>query len=187
VELLLQEHDPEVRDRLIASSVRETARAGRLITELLQMARLDRAGPPTRAPGDIVALCEHELERARGFAPHLDIDLVGSSAPSGPVPIAADEVRDAVANMVDNARRHARQQVRVTVEEDDRFVTIRVDDDGPGVPERSEEVVFERFATLDGKGGSGLGLPIARAIARSHGGDLTYDDGGFVLRLAVSG
>lgn len=185
-ELLLQEEDPEVRDRLIAGCVRETARAGRLITGLLQMARLDRAGPPTRVPTDIVELCEGELERAQGLAPHLDIDLAGPSTPTAPLPIAADEVRDALANLIDNARRHARQAVRVTVDQDDAFVTIQVADDGPGVPEGAEDLVFERFSTLDSNGGSGLGLPIARGVARAHGGDVTYEDGRFVLRLSGS-
>lgn len=186
-ELLLQEDDPEVRDRLIANSVRETARAGRLITALLHMARLDRAEPPARVPSDIVALCSGELERARAFAPHLKIDLAASAAPRAPVPIATDELRDAVANLMDNARRHALRSVRMTLAADARCLTVEIDDDGPGIPPGAEELVFERFATLDGKGGSGLGLPIARAVARAHGGDLVYEDGRFVLRLPLAG
>jgi signal transduction histidine kinase len=56
-------------------------------------------------------------------------------------------------------------------------------DDGPGLPERVAERAFDPFVVLDGHGGSGLGLAIARGIARAHGGDLTYEDGRFVLRL----
>jgi len=57
-------------------------------------------------------------------------------------------------------------------------------DDGPGVPQEQREQVFERFASLDGQGGSGLDLPIARALARAMGGDLVYE-ADFVIRLPV--
>lgn len=56
--------------------------------------------------------------------------------------------------------------------------------DGPGVPEESREQVFARFVSLDGRGGSGLGLLIARPLARSVGGDLRYEEG-FVLELPL--
>ena len=52
------------------------------------------------------------------------------------------------------------------------------------MPER--ELIFERFASLDDKGGSGLGLPIARGVARAHGGDLVYTGSAFVLTLPLS-
>ena len=65
---------------------------------------------------------------------------------------------------------------------------IRVADDGPGLPKGQEEHAFERFVSLDGKGGCGLGLAIARDLSRAHGGDLVYDRsvGAFVLRLPVA-
>jgi signal transduction histidine kinase len=61
-------------------------------------------------------------------------------------------------------------------------VRVVVADDGPGVPDTEVEQVFARFVSLDGRGGSGLGLPIARSLARSMGGELRYDEG-FVLEL----
>ena len=61
---------------------------------------------------------------------------------------------------------------------------MRVSDDGPGVPEDARERVFDRFVSLDSRGGSGLGLPIARALARAMRGELGYEDG-FVLTLPV--
>jgi two-component system OmpR family sensor kinase len=63
---------------------------------------------------------------------------------------------------------------------------IVIADDGAGVPDENRERVFERFASLDDKGGSGLGLPIARGVARAHGGDLVYTGGAFELTLPVS-
>jgi signal transduction histidine kinase len=57
-----------------------------------------------------------------------------------------------------------------------------------GIGRLADDVVeraFERFVSLDRRGGSGLGLPIARSLARSHGGELTYEDGAFLVRLAL--
>lgn len=186
VELLLQESDPETRDRLIASAVRETARATRLITSLLHLARLDRDDTPTAAPTDLVALCRDEVERAAALAPHLDVQLADGTPSDQVAPVDPNRVREAVSNLVDNARRHAREQVRVSVDGDGAIVTIRVEDDGPGIPAGAERQVFERFSSLDGFGGSGLGLPIARGVAEAHGGELTLEDGAFVLRLPAS-
>ncbi len=58
-------------------------------------------------------------------------------------------------------------------------------DDGPGVPDEAVERMFERFVSLDGRGGTGLGLPIARSLARAQGGDLIYDKKGFLVLLSV--
>jgi signal transduction histidine kinase len=64
-------------------------------------------------------------------------------------------------------------------------LVISVHDDGPGLPEGARSAVFERFVSLDGHGGSGLGLPIARGLAEAQGGTLDYEDGSFVMRLPV--
>jgi two-component system, OmpR family, sensor kinase len=185
VEQLLKEEDAEMRDRLLAHTVRETARAGRLVTSLLHVARLDQGRPPTRVPTDLAELCADEVARAGNLAPHLDVRLDVRAAPEGPVPLDTDEIREAIANLVDNARRHARSVVEVGVAAVDGMAEVRVSDDGPGLREGAERLVFERFATLDGKGGSGLGLPIARGVARAHGGDVVHDKGVFTLRIPL--
>jgi two-component system, OmpR family, sensor kinase len=60
---------------------------------------------------------------------------------------------------------------------------VEVHDDGPGLDPATAERAFQRFASLDGGGGSGLGLPIARAVAEAHGGTLEHDGRAFVLCL----
>jgi two-component system osmolarity sensor histidine kinase EnvZ len=85
-----------------------------------------------------------------------------------------------LSNLVSNAFRHAKN-VRVTATHTRGFLTIIVDDDGPGIPLERREDVFKPFVRLDtarnqDSGGTGLGLSIARDIARSHGGDITLDD-----------
>jgi len=85
-----------------------------------------------------------------------------------------------LANLVGNASRFA-STVAITGHRDHRWLTVTVDDDGPGIPANLREDVFKPFLRLDDarnqdEGGTGLGLAIARDIARSHGGDITLGD-----------
>lgn len=85
-----------------------------------------------------------------------------------------------LANLVSNAGRHA-DTISITGHRDHRYLTVTIDDDGPGIPQNMREEVFKPFLRLDDarnqdEGGTGLGLAIARDIARSHGGDITLGD-----------
>ncbi|MFD0657499.1 sensor histidine kinase [Thermocatellispora tengchongensis] len=86
-------------------------------------------------------------------------------------------------NLLSNATRHATSRVTVTVTSCDRRAVVEVLDDGPGIPARDRELVFQRFTRLDTDtsrsreaGGTGLGLSIARDIAVAHHGRLTIED-----------
>jgi two-component system, OmpR family, osmolarity sensor histidine kinase EnvZ len=88
--------------------------------------------------------------------------------------------RRCLANLVSNAARHA-DAISITGHRDHRWLTVTVDDDGPGIPAHLREEVFKPFLRLDDarnqdEGGTGLGLAIARDIARSHGGDIMLGD-----------
>jgi len=85
-----------------------------------------------------------------------------------------------LANLVGNSLRYA-GSVNVEANHDGGFLTVTIDDDGPGVPRERREDVFKPFVRLDqarnlDASGTGLGLSIARDVARSHGGDITLDD-----------
>ena len=85
-----------------------------------------------------------------------------------------------LANLVSNAARHG-NAIAISGHRDHRWLTVTIDDDGPGIPHGMREEVFKPFLRLDDarnidEGGSGLGLAIARDIARSHGGDITLGD-----------
>ena len=85
-----------------------------------------------------------------------------------------------LANLVSNAARYA-SSISITGHRDHRWLTVTIDDDGPGIPLAMREEVFKPFLRLDharnqDEGGTGLGLAIARDIARSHGGDITLGD-----------
>lgn len=182
-ENLLRGTQPPDTDLLLADLVRETIRAGRLVDSLLRVAHLDEGEELTPVPTDLVDLCANEADRAWSLAPHLDIVLRADPPPTGPRDVDADAVREIVANLLDNARRFAVERIEVLLVDGPSQVEIRVSDDGPGLSPGDEERVFERFVSLDGRGGAGLGLAIARQLARAHGGELLYGGRAFVLRL----
>jgi signal transduction histidine kinase len=104
----------------------------------------------------------------------------------------AQGLKRCLSNLVDNALRYA-GQARMVVEDSDAALIIRVQDRGPGIPDADLERVFEPFYRIEGSrnrdtGGTGLGLPIARDIARLHGGDLTLrnlPDGGLEATVTL--
>jgi two-component system, OmpR family, sensor kinase len=149
------------------------------------MTRLDGADPAAvlrPQAVDLAALAEDVAATQR---------LLGADvlAVTEPVPVEGDpeQLTRVLTNLADNARRAGRQ-VRIEVRREGGQAVAEVTDDGPGVPPADRDRVFERFVRLEaGPGRNGLGLPIARAVARAHGGDLTCEDAPagarFVLRV----
>lgn len=180
---LLRGAAPADHEQLLALVVDEASRANRLMNALLRMARLDQGETPNPAPVDVVTLCRTEVERVRVLAPELEVDVRVADLRVRTPLLDADVVAEIIGNLLDNARRHARRSVELVVASAPEAVEVRVIDDGPGLLPELVDRAFERFASLDGEGGSGLGLSIARGLARSHGGDLRWKHGAFVLTL----
>ncbi|HTH98197.1 MAG TPA: ATP-binding protein [Stellaceae bacterium] len=117
-----------------------------------------------------------------------EITLTGAATEH--LPLRRDAIQRVLANLVGNAGRYG-SHVWVTVLPGRSGVEVWVEDDGPGIPEELREAVFQPFFRVDASrnvetGGTGLGLTIARSIARGHGGDLTLDtspQGGLRARL----
>jgi signal transduction histidine kinase len=160
-------------------------RLSRLVDDLLLLARADDAATrAAAAPTEPVELGQLLAEVAARYP------AVAFHRPAVPLPTRGD--RDAlgrmVANVLDNATRHAESKVELTVAADGAYQKISVVDDGPGIPAADRERVFQRFTRLDdGRardgGGSGLGLAIVRELVRRHGGTVTLSDAGPGLRV----
>ncbi|HEY2073898.1 MAG TPA: HAMP domain-containing sensor histidine kinase [Gaiellaceae bacterium] len=187
VETLLREQPerPE-RDRLEAAAARDSERLGRLVGDLLGLARLEAR--PSRAPVDLAAIAHPLVDDAQARAPDAAITL--SADDDTTVRGDPDALERALRNLIDNALAAIRPAGRIDVDVRRRngYVQARIADDGPGVPEDQRHRIFERFVRLDpGKPGHGLGLAIARRIAQQHDGDLTCDSTAsgatFTLRL----
>lgn len=182
-ETLLAHPDGPDRTRMSANISREATRMSRLVDRLLRIARIDRGEEPEREPTDLVALIGREIERQRSLAPQLTFEVLTTGA----VPLVACDpaaVREALANLLDNARRFAREDVQVGLDHTLGAVEIVVRDDGPGIPPETAGEIFDRFTTTSD--GSGLGLPIARGIAEAHNGGLEFAGGAFVMTLPVA-
>ncbi len=183
-ETLLLGPSPAARERLLAEIARETSRVSRLVDRLLRIARLEEGESLVYEPVDLADLCKNEIERAQSFAPHLEM-VLNDSSPRLVLDLDPRAVREILRNLLENARRHAVRRVDMTIAERNGDVIIRVHDDGLGLKSDEALQAFEPFVTLDGKGGPGLGLPLSKALARAHGGDLTYLNDDFVLQLRV--
>ncbi|PPG26056.1 HAMP domain-containing sensor histidine kinase [Rathayibacter sp. AY2B9] len=178
------------RERLSVHVVRESMRAGRLIQDMLLMARLDEGLALESRPLDPAGVAEAAIERQELRRPDLAIEL---HRPAEPLLVSADADRLAqvLGNLLENGARFARSRIDVAVEAAADSVTITVDDDGPGIAEADRERVFDRLVRLDdarnrADGGSGLGLPIARGLARALGGDLVAEAGPVGARFRVT-
>jgi signal transduction histidine kinase len=152
----------------------------RLVDDLLLLARNSAltASPADRQ--DLVDLCAIADRVGNGITVkdgfRVEVHHDGRSLVRG----NAAELARAITNLADNATRHARSVVRLTISSAAAAVTLAVEDDGHGIPPGEHERIFERFARLDeGRavtdGGTGLGLAIARDIIERHGGTVTVD------------
>lgn len=178
---------PDLLD--VPGAVADTVRLQRLAADLLLLARLDAGERPTDARVDLAALVREESSQRVGdripvrVGEPASVEVAGSRSQLGRV----------LGNLLDNAQRHAVSVVRVDVVRAGEWAVLRVEDDGPGVPEEQREQIFERFVRLDDArarddGGAGLGLAIARDVAVRHGGSLAVREGSvFELRLPVAG
>ncbi|MEV0641939.1 HAMP domain-containing sensor histidine kinase [Streptomyces sp. NPDC050619] len=177
---------PELLD--VEGAVEDTVRLQHLAADLLLLARLDAGERPADARFDLAALTREEADGRPGVtvkAPEA-AEVAGSRVQLGRL----------LTNLLDNARRHARSEIAVTVQRLGEWAVVEVADDGDGVPAGDRERIFERFVRLDDArsrddGGAGLGLAIARDVAVRHGGTLTVRDapaGGalFELRLPLA-
>ncbi|GAA4214022.1 HAMP domain-containing sensor histidine kinase [Microbispora amethystogenes] len=167
--------------------------AGRLratVDDLLTEAR-GRARTLDRRPGDLMEVARDVLRHAEVLAAGKRMTLRLEGPAEAMCPVDEATVTRALANLVDNAVRYGPEGTPVTVEIGltPGLAVVTVADRGAGIPEEERERVFERFWRGHGDvPGTGLGLPIARQIARAHGGDLTVTSGapsGCVFRLTL--
>lgn len=173
----------------------ETIRMGALVDDLLLLAQLDAGRPLAHEPVDVTRLVLDAVSDARAAAPghHWRLDLPTDIVE---VPGDAQRLHQVLTNLLANARTHtpAGTTVLVSVYDDQGRSAIDVTDDGPGIPEALQPLLFERFTRADNArsrrtGNTGLGLAIAFGIVAAHGGSLTVDSrpGRTAFRIRLPG
>ncbi len=194
--------EPDKRQTYIQIINAETSRLTRLINNVLDFSRMERGEKKYQLrPVDLAATVRETVETYR---PHLEslgfkIELAGPEA-GIIVNGDADALSQVLVNLLSNAEKYSKGAKEISVQLDlppgpEPRAEVRVLDRGGGVPRGCEEKIFEQFyrahdSLSSGIQGSGLGLTLARQIARAHGGEVTYrprEGGGscFILSLPV--
>ena len=178
---------PAERDGLVAMGIGQSQRLQRMIEQLLLAARFEQAErgatpfQAARVELDATELVDQAGAEAR--ARHSGRAIAVETNGSLPVRVAQDVVVQVLGNLIDNACKYSpdREPVRLSANREGDEAVLAVEDLGPGIPATDRERIFERFSQLDRQaqrrgGGIGLGLYIARQLARSQDGDLLVVD-----------
>ena len=168
---------------------RDVVEMQQMLAETMRFARADAIA----GPRELLDLSDLGAEVAEELA--LTRDGIAFHPSEEPLPIAADRIalRRLLANLAENALTYGGNASISAARVDKDCGVITVDDDGPGIPEEELERLFEPFQRLEssrsrGTGGIGLGLPIARSVARAHGGDVVLmnrPEGGVRARVTL--
>lgn len=171
----VEEADPETLQTMLAG----VERLGRLVTQLLDLSRLESGVIPLeRRRFDVEPMLRHAVAETELHSP--DVRLSVRVEPEDlAVEGDAERLLQVVTNLLENAVRHSPPGGTVTVAAvaRDRAWCLEVSDEGPGIPEAEVDRVFERFYRADSArsssiGGAGLGLAIAQWIVDMHGGEI---------------
>jgi signal transduction histidine kinase len=188
--------DEEKRKEFYGIMLDDSDRLLQTIEQVLRTGRMGASRKLNITRIDLSQVIEESLVRARAIYRLPDEAL--TYRPDGPTTIMgdADEVRAAVSNLIDNAVKYSGSNVKVRVETEktDNVVSMRVRDEGPGIPKTELKQIFKRFHRVPGSlatrvKGTGLGLYIVRSVAKRHGGRAWAESEGpgrgstFVLQL----
>ncbi|MGV3466919.1 MAG: ATP-binding protein [Heyndrickxia sp.] len=161
----------------------ETLRIGRLVNELLDLARME-AGHISlyKEETEIIPFIERVTNKFQGLARDKNVHLAYefTSHEYSSIDLDPDRIEQVLTNLIDNAIRHTQQNgtVKVIVDSKNNGINVHVQDNGSGIPEEDLPFVFERFYKADkartrGKSGTGLGLAIAKNIVDAHNGHIS--------------
>jgi signal transduction histidine kinase len=196
-ELLLEDRvqSDEKKRRYLQIITAETARLSRLIGNVLDFNRIERGQKEYQfVTCDLKEIVERTVQT---YGPHL-IELgykLETSFSTGALPILADadSVSQIIVNLLSNAEKYGGKEITIVVSARGSEAVVEIMDRGSGVPDGSEEKIFEAFYracdSLDsGTQGSGLGLALAREMARAHRGEVSYrsrSGGGSVFEFRI--
>lgn len=165
--------------------LQESDRMAQIVNELLSLSKIDlHSLKPVMTRTDIREVLYDSIRTCEPLMKQLGINIV-PILPESPVCINGDEdmLERVFTNILSNAVRHCKTEVKITCTPYSRFVMIKFHDDGDGIAENDLPHIFERFYTGE-NGSTGLGLSLARELVKLHGGTITaYNDNGAVFAV----
>ena len=173
--------NPEVALRFLQTIEKHADRLTYLIEDLLTISRLESGQITLNVQAaDLRTVIQRALDDMEGRSRDKTVELINEVPAGIHVRVDVDRLQQVLFNLIDNAIKYGRQEVRVAVgarETGGKFIEAWVRDNGPGIPPEHLERVFERFYRIDKarsreQGGTGLGLAIVKHIIQSHGGEV---------------
>lgn len=187
--------DPAAVTNFAASIVTETDRLSRLISDLLDLSRLEEAGNVATTAVELSEVARGEIVSASWTAQGKEITIADGIKGGVWVQGERSQLENLLRNLLDNAVRYTPEggRIHVAVERDGVDAVVSVEDDGIGIPLEAQSRVFERFYRVDGArargtGGTGLGLAIVKHVTELHGGKVAVESevgrgSTFIVRL----
>jgi signal transduction histidine kinase len=189
--------DPDQSRNHASRIVPEVRRLGRVVSNMLDLSRLERGSPLARpTAGNLAEATVECVDRLRPSLGRAGLEVNLAIAPALPMAwFDRDALCQIVDNLLDNAEKHTRpvedRIARIALDVEGDSLRLTVSDNGPGIPRRVQRDLFRPFTRhADGIAGLGLGLAVARSLARAQGGDLEFVDDSegatFALTLPVA-
>lgn len=184
---LLQDHGAGMagfeRAQLLVNMAGDAQRLNRLISRLMDLAKADMQRADAGAVCDLRGVLVRLKDSAAGIGIAVELD-VPNSLPD--LPIATAALETVLSTLIDNARGAGAGRITIAATYDGLAMTLTIDDDGRGIPDGDRARIFEPFFTSRrDSGGTGLGLPIARALIEANRGSLTLDTAASATRFVI--
>jgi two-component system OmpR family sensor kinase len=177
---------PEGHDAAFTTIATQALDAGKLISDLLTLARHGDAQALLREPVDLAAITARVVQDEKAATARHGLTITLHGVQSAIIDGEEARLRQLLRNLIENAREHAVSSIRVTVSVHERTAQLSVEDDGPGVEAVVRATLFNRFVRGSQSRGSGLGLAICRWVVQAHGGSIALEGNArFVARLPL--
>lgn len=177
--------DPEMTKEFLGDLSEEADRLNRIVERLLTLTKLDSGtNAPKLAPVDFTVMLNAIIKKLTPIAASKNIVLYSDWGDTTiePVNLDYDKIWEAIYNISDNAIKYSPEGgfVKLGLSASDKYITVTVSDNGPGIPDSEKDKIFERFYRLDDSrardtGGTGLGLAIAKESVLLHNGKITVE------------
>lgn len=179
----LEGNENPTRDRFLQIIINQSNRLYAIVEDLLSLSRLEQQHEKlSKEMTDIRRIIEVAVQSRSGLAEEKNTTVVVDAAEATTLPLNSSLMEQALVNLIENAIKYSPENttVHVRAQRKENLLTLRISDQGPGIPLSEQERIFERFYRIDkgrsrDMGGTGLGLAIVKHIVRAHDGHISVE------------